>query len=430
MTRLKKMVFTNFSKAQHREAFCLRPDNERELIDYMSHQSPMTVLARGAGLSYSDSSLCHEGLIIDGSRLNHLIDFDSETSIAVCQGGVSFKDLFLYHKDYIPPIIPGTVHATIAGGIAHDIHGKNNHHASSFGYHVLWFDLLIGKKTYHCNIKDNPELFYATVGGLGLTGIIMRAGIKLKKATRFVQVENKQFESIKSLTEAMSTYGLKSTYQVAWLDLLHHEPRALLSSANHCSPFTYKEKKIHTVSQFHFGLIRQWNMKLFNKLYFNSKKLNEYLSLEQFNNPLDKVRHWNRLYGPKGLIQFQAVFTQEQACSTIERLIQIIRSHQATPTLAVLKLFIQSGNGLLSFCKPGFTIAIDFINNDKAHHAIKAMNQLISELNGRIYLAKDLLLTPEQFRSMYPNYEQWSHIMKHYQSPMQSELARRLRITE
>lgn len=430
MMRTPKMVFTNFSKAKHSEALCLRPDNERDLINHFAINKPASILARGSGLSYSDSNLCNEGLIIDTSRLNHLIEFDPGTAIAVCQGGASIKDLFLFHPEFIPPVIPGTVHATVAGGIAHDVHGKNNHHAGSFGHHVLWFDLLIRDKVYHCSREENKELFLATIGGLGLTGIILRVGLQLKNASRCVQVENKQFDSIKSLTETMSTYGLNYNYQVAWLDLLHQGPRSLLSFANHSASFTYKEEKSHTVSKFPFGLIKQWNMKLFNTFYFNSKKPTEQLPLEQFNNPLDKMQHWNRLYGPKGLIQFQAVFNQEHAHSTIEHLVQIIRSNQATPTLTVLKLFIQPGDGLLSFCRAGFTIAIDFIHNTHAQKAITAMNQFITELNGRIYLAKDLLLTPEQFRNMYPHHEQWSQIIKRYQSPMQSELAKRLRITE
>lgn len=428
--RSKKMRLTNFSRATSCTSLCVRPDNEKELIDYINTNQSTKLLARGAGQSYSDCCLYNEGIVIDTSRLNHLIDFDNTAQDGVCQGDVVIKDLFLFHHEFIPQVIPGTVHATIAGGIAHDVHGKNSHHAGSFGHHIQWLDLLLGNKIYHCSKEENRDLFYATIGGLGLTGIILRVAIRLKKASRFVQVENKPFDSMKSLTETMSTYGLNYDYQVAWIDLLHPEPRALLSFANHCPPFPNKEEPIHKVVKVPFGLIKQWNMKLFNKLYYSSKKPTEKLTLEQFNNPLDKMAHWNRLYGPKGLIQFQAVFAQQHADSTLEKLLAIIRSHQATPTLAVLKLLIRSGEGLLSFCKPGFTIAIDFVNNSNAHKAIRSMNQLITELDGRIYLAKDLLLTPEQFRSMYQNHEQFTQILKYYQSPMQSDLAKRLRITE
>ncbi|KTD32389.1 hypothetical protein Lmor_2327 [Legionella moravica] len=428
--RSKKMILTNFSRAKYSESFCLRPDNERQLTECYSPERAIPMLARGAGLSYSDSCLNENGLIIDNSRMNHLISFDPDTETAICQSGVSIQDLFLLHPEYIPSVLPGTVHSTLAGGIAHDVHGKNNSDEGSFGQHILWFDLIIKNKKYHCSRDHHHDLFFATLGGAGLTGIITRIGIKLKKASRCVQVEHKQHYSIKSLTEEMSAKGLDYQYQVAWLDLLHHEPRAILSLANHCDSIPFKQEKIHSVSKFPFSLIKEWNIKLFNTFYFKSKKPVEQLPLLEFNNPLDKIKHWNRLYGPKGLIQFQAVFNQENAHHTIEQLIQIIRTHKASPTLAVLKLFMQSGEGLLSFCTPGFTLAIDFINNQYAQKAIMAMNQFITELNGRVYLAKDLLLTPEQFRIQYERHAELSEIIKHYQSPMRSDLAKRLRITE
>lgn len=430
MMRVKKITFTNFSHANYSESSCLRPDNERQLLEYLVKNKPSGMLARGSGLSYSDSCLNKNGLIIDMQRFNHLIEFDSTTGIAVCQGGVLINDLFLLHPEFIPAVIPGTVHATVAGGIAHDVHGKNNHHAGSFGHHIVWIDLLVKDKIIRCSRDRQDDLFYATIGGLGLTGIIIKAAIRLKRKSRFVQVENTQFNSIRTLTETMSTHGLNYEYQVAWLDLLHSEPRAILSLASHCSPFPYKKEKIHSVPRFPMRVISSWNMKWFNKLFFNSKKPFEKLILEEFNNPLDKMLHWNRLYGPKGLIQFQAVFKQEHAGEMIEQLISLIRQHQATPTLAVLKLFIQTGEGLLSFCNPGFTIAIDFINNAKAREAVLAMNQFITGNKGRVYLAKDLLLTPEQYQSMYPNYQPFKTLLNQYECSMQSDLSKRLGITQ
>lgn len=224
----------------------------------------------------------------------------------------------------------------------------------------------------------------------------------------------------------MKTMGIHHDYQVAWLDLLNPALRAILSVADYCEPFATKRTKIHTIPNIPFSLIKSWNMKLFNQYFFNSKKKCEQLTLEQFNNPLDKLMHWNRLYGPKGLIQFQAVFNEDHAPDTLEQLVQLMRAHKATPTLAVLKLFTQSGEGLLSFCKPGFTLAVDFINNPQAKQAISAMNQLITELNGRVYLAKDLLLNEEQFHQMYEKHEQFSQTLKQHGCTMHSDLAQRL----
>lgn len=425
----KKQILSNFSRTKS-QSFCLRPDNEEDLAHYIADNPQQSLLIRGSGLSYNDSCFNTNGYVIDSERLNHLIDFDPQTGIVICQGGVPLKDLFLLNPDFIPPVLPGTVHATVAGGIAHDVHGKNNHNAGSFGHHLISFDLLIGNKKIHCNRNENNDLFHATIAGLGLTGVITRASLRLKKASRFILAKHIQFQSLKELTEFMLTYGVNYDYQVAWLDLLNSKPCAILSIANHCEPLNIKEYKPYSIPKIPFSLIRSWNMKLFNRYFFNSKKKEEKLTLEQFNNPLDKIKHWNRLYGPKGLIQFQAVFDTGQVITILEHLIQIMRTSNATPTLAVLKLFNRSGEGLLSFCKPGFTLAVDFIHNSAAKQAISSMNQLIIELNGRIYLAKDSLLNEEQYRKMYENHTQFSEILKHHTCTMHSDLATRLGITK
>ncbi|PWY56377.1 L-gululonolactone oxidase [Legionella qingyii] len=426
--RSKTKTLTNFSRARYSQSFCLRPDNEEQLADYLAHNPQENILVRGSGLCYNDSCFNTDGFIIDSERLNHFINFNPETGIVTCQGGVPLKDLFLVHPDFIPPVLPGTVHATVAGGIAHDVHGKNNHLEGSFGHHLIEFDLLIGSKKIHCSRSENNELFHATIAGLGLTGIITRAALRLKKAPRFVQTKHKQFESLQSLTEYMVTEGIHHDYQVAWLDLLNPVPRALFSVADYCDPFDDKKLKIHSIPKIPFSLIRPWGIKLFNQIFFNHKKGQEKLTLEQFNNPLDKLMHWNRLYGPKGLVQFQAVFSTDHASTTLERLVQLIRLHKATPTLAVLKLFTQSGEGLLSFCQPGFTLAVDFIHNVQAKQAMYAMNQLITELNGRVYLAKDFLLNEEQYHQMYEKHEQFSQTLKRHACIMNSDLANRLGI--
>lgn len=426
----KKILFSNFSRAIFSQASCIRPDNEQELTDYRTHHPQQSILARGAGLSYNDSCFNTNGIIIDNSRFNHFLDFDEATGIVVCQGAVTFKDLFLLHPDFIPPVIPGTLHATVAGGAAHDVHGKNNHHAGSFGKHIIWMDLLLGSQKIHCSREQNSDLFHATIAGLGLTGIILQMAIRLQRSTRFVLTKHKQFTTFNALIESMATYGLKHDYQVAWLDLLTPKSRAILSVANHCESFANKESSPHTIPKLPFSCIKAWNIKLFNALFFSCQKSEEKCSLQQFNNPLDKLKDWNRLYGPKGLIQFQAVFSQELAATTIEQIMQLIKTYRATPTLAVLKLFTQSGDGLLSFCKPGFTLAIDFIYSKQATQAIAAMNQLITEIKGHIYLAKDLALNDEQYKKMYEKHGEFSHVLKRYDCHMHSDLATRLGILQ
>lgn len=439
--RSKKIRLTNFSRALYSESPCIRPDNQHDLVSTTTALKQH--LARGAGLSYNDSCLNRDKPIIDMQRFNHFIDFDPETGILICQANLNFKDVFLIHPDYIPPVIPGTLKATLAGGIAHDIHGKNNPDAGSFGHHLLWIELLIRNRIIRCGPNENQDLFHATIAGLGLTGIILRIALRLKRASRFVQAEYKTFTSMSPLIEYMSTKGLGHDYQAAWVDLLHSEPRAILSLATHCETGTltgstvvpeqtvaHNAPKIYRIPKLPFKLLNRWDMTLFNKFYFNNPKSREKISLVEFNNPLDRIDNWNNVYGSKGLIQFQALFPQDKGEETLKRLLAIIKTHSATPTLATLKLFLTPGTGLISFCKPGFTITIDFINNEEAQHAVRAMNQLITELNGHIYLAKDLFLTSEQYQKMYARHEEFKTVLHNYQPVMCSDLAQRLGIIQ
>ena len=156
-------------------------------------------------------------------------------------------------------------------------------------------ELIVNGKIVRCNREENSSLFYATIGGLGLTGVITRVAIRLKKASRFVEVEHRNYNSFAPLIEQMSNKGINYDFQVAWIDLLNSPHRSVLSLANHCDSAPPNEIPRRTVPKFHFGLIKAWNMKWFNKLYIQSKKRTQRLSLEEFNNPLDTLAHWNRL---------------------------------------------------------------------------------------------------------------------------------------
>lgn len=425
--RSQKRSFTSFSHAVQSQSKGLRPEREDELEACFHKKSEKGFLARGKGLSYNDCCLNDQGYLIETTRLNHFLNFDSATGLLACQSAVSFADLFLLDSGFIPPVIPGTVHVTLAGGIANDVHGKNNPLAGSFSEHVEWFNLQIGRQSIHCQREQNPELFFATIGGLGLTGIITRIGLKLRPGSPYVNVEKKSFTELQTLFQQMTENKSRVDYQAAWLDLLN-QPRALLFQAQESSHECEPRLTSFSIPKVPVRLVYAWTMKQFNRWYFKRNIKRSCQSLIEFNNPLDKLRHWNRLYGQKGFIQFQGVFDEENACQTLQHLVEIIRRCKATPTLAVLKLLGRSGPGLLSFCQPGFTLAVDFIHNQAAREAIAAMNQYLCDIGGKVYLAKDLLLTPEQFRHMYPGHAQFSNILKEYRSPMQSDLGRRLGI--
>ena len=429
----KTQQFSNFSHAIHTTASTIRPDEEEHIKDIFPATAGQGILARGNGLSYSDCCVNHKKIIVDTTRLNHILSFDPATGIAVCQGAVTFADLFLIDPHFIPPVLPGTLHATIAGGVANDVHGKNNPHAGSFGHHIEWIELQVGAQSLRCSHSENTTLFKATIAGLGLTGIIKRIAVRLCKASRVVIKKTEKFSCFPSLLQRMQHEGIQYDYQMAWLDLLN-KPRALLSLANHVAPLhdekiNNSSKRIYTVPRLPIRLINHSLMKQFNRIYYQQANTEtQRVPLKQFNNPLDEINHWNRLYGKNGLLQFQAVFGVADAHTTLDALLKIIKSHQATPTLAVLKYFTQAGVGLLSFAEPGFTLAIDFIHNPQARRAITDMNQLISTLRGKIYLAKDLLLNRQQFTTMYPQHLEFCDSLAKHNSPMSSDLGKRLGI--
>ena len=423
--------FSNFSQVLQTHSTCFRPDDEEQLNTMLAQKQTESLLARGNGLSYSDCCTLNEGVVIDTSRLNHLLSFDPATGIAVCQGAVTFADLFLLDPAYIPPILPGTIYATLAGGIANDVHGKNNHQLGTMGDHLDWIELQIAEQTILCSRQENSDLFFATIAGLGLTGVIKRISIHLRKTSRFVDTKTERHLDFKILLKRMQEQGIKHDYQVAWLDLLN-KPRALLSFADHCEPIAASSKSGRLSSSIRvpklpIRVLNSWLMKQFNRLYYHlSPTGNKVRPLWQFNNPLDRIGNWNHLYGKKGLLQFQALFAENNAQHTLEKISALIELHKASPMLAVLKYFTRPGPGLLSFVKPGFTIAIDFIPNPQAYQAIKALNQFITESDGRIYLAKDLTLTSTQFGTMYTEHPKFSGIRAAYNTQMHSDLSKRL----
>ncbi|WP_131781277.1 FAD-binding oxidoreductase [Legionella gresilensis] len=430
--RSKKMLFSNFTQAVSSNSECYRPEREPQLAALFNYiqNTDKTLLARGKGLSYSDCCLNQNGIIVDTSRFNHFLSFDKDKETIVCQPAITFADLLSVHPSYIPPVIPGTLHATLGGGIANDVHGKNNIHLGTLGQHVQWLELQIGEQTFYCSNEENQQLFQATIGGLGLTGVIKRMAIKMRQASRTIKVQIKKYYHWDSLLNHMENQAENNDYMVAWLDFLN-DNRALLTFGNHYQEeISHKTPLILTVPSLPLRLITRLGMKIYNQYYFHqAKEISVLQSVSQFNNPLDSIQHWNRLYGKQGLLQFQGLFNPTIAIELLAELQKIINHYHAVPTLAVLKYFKRPASGLLSFVEPGFTLAIDFINNKQAKYAIEKMNQLITDVKGKIYLAKDLFLTREQFESQYPNHQSFCHILGQYSPQMSSNLSCRLGLT-
>lgn len=424
--RERETVFSNFGRSVCSRATHLRPESTGEIPDIITQAAHRGLLARGHGLSYGDSAVNDGGLVAETSRLNHLLAFDAETGVLECEAGTLLRDLFLVDTAFIPPVLPGTLQATVGGAIAHDVHGKNNPHTASFGHHIAWIDLQTRSGLMRIHDKKDPELFAATIGGLGLTGIIVRAGLRLLQKPRTLSVHTEALDSLHTLLASMRTNSNTTDYQVAWINGFNpHE--LLYTRADYVDGVSAPKPRQLTLPPLPVRLTFAPILRAFNALYFRTAAHPAtIMDIRHFNNPLDRLRHWNRLYGREGPWQCQWLIDENHAEQTIERVLAICADAGSIPALLVLKYFNKSGNGLLSFVKPGFSLAMDFAPSLSAKRAIHAIHSLITGFGGSVYLAKDLFWSKEDFDCMYPEASRFKELLEAYQSPMRSNLGRRL----
>ena len=378
----------------------------------------VTFLPYGNGRSYGDSCLNKEGISLDVKALNHLISFDPKTHILRCEGGVLLADI-LHHfvpRGWFLSVTPGTQYVTIGGAIANDVHGKNHHRRGSFGNHVIRLALLRSDgQTLICSRTQNADLFHATIGGLGLTGLILWAEIMLMPIDApCMHVETSRFESLEEFFSRSAESAWKFEYTVAWLDCAASDAmgRGIFIRANHCSRVTDSKKNLFSKGitlPFNLPgwLINNFSSKVFNSIYFNAHPpgvFEQTLDYNQFFYPLDKVRHWNRLYGKKGFFQYQCVVPVEQGTEHINALLKMVKGSAIASPLAVLKVFGEiESTGMLSFPRHGVTLAMDFPN--RGSHVLTLFDQLdaiVAEAGGAVYPAKDARMSAENFKRFFP----------------------------
>lgn len=379
------------------------------------------LLPYGNGRSYGDSCLNDGADLIDTRALDRFIHFDPNAGQLCCEAGVLLADILqlIVGQGWFLPVTPGTRFVTLGGAIANDVHGKNHHVAGTFGHHVERFELLRSDgQRLICSLDENPELFFATIGGLGLTGLITWAEIKLKRINNpWVQTETIKMASLDEFFTLAAESDRDYDYTVAWLDCLargNSLGRGLFMRGNHAAPLCRQAapasaKRLHVPLVPPFSLIDGFSLRLFNALYYG-KQWRRRRSLTQhyepFFYPLDSILHWNRIYGPKGFLQYQCVVPMDQGQTAIREILErIARSGQGS-FLSVLKVF---GNrpalGLLSFPRPGVTLALDFPNQgEKTFTLLDQLDSLVSLAGGAVYPAKDARMSPRHFQTYYPNH--------------------------
>lgn len=421
----------------------MRPTKEKEIKQGYLRLSDNGVIPRGCGRSYGDESTNDDGRVIDLVNYNKHISIDTLSRIVICDSGVTIKQLVdrFLPDGLIPPVCPGTGFVTIGGAIANDVHGKNHDVHGSFGDHLLWMEILLPSgDVLRASREQHSDLFHATIGGIGLTGIILRASFKmLDIGSNAVRVNEEQISSLDLIMERILNTEKQNMFSVAWIDANaqgENLGRGILITANPHDAYIPVKRKITLSVPFKLPswILNRYSVKIFNHFYYHRiRGVKESIQdFQQFVFPLDKIHNWNRLYGSKGAYQFQCVIPHEHAKQCIREILQLCGSESAASPLAVLKTMNRQGIGYLSFPKPGITLALDFPCTIQSRELIKTLYNMVLENSGRIYLAKDSCLSAKQLIAMYPELNKFLLVKKHYdpQGWLQSDTSRRLGISK
>lgn len=378
-----------------------------------------TFLPYGLGKSYGDSCLNPENNLIGTRFLNRLIKFDPVNGILEAESGVTLEQCinFLMPRGWFLPVTPGTKLITLGGAIANDVHGKNHHKSGTIGNHIISFELL--RSDYSrtlCSLKENPELFAATIGGLGLTGLITKIEIQCIKCDGpLIDCENIKFRSFEQFFE-INEESKAFEYTVAWIDT-NSDGSGIYTRGN----FSVKEHQIsyddfkHSATPFPFelDLINPVSVYIFNSLFYAKQledKEKKQVHFNPFFYPLDAVFGWNKVYGKKGFLQYQFVIPHEAGLLGLKEIYHRLKASGNSSFLTVLKTFgdIKSP-GILSFPKPGITMAIDFkITNNQIFKTLDKVDEVVKHFGGILYPAKDARMSGDNFRKFYPQWDVFS----------------------
>jgi FAD/FMN-containing dehydrogenase len=379
-----------------------------------------SLIARGLGRSYGDSALSPN--VISTCRLDHFQSFDAAKGILSCAAGVSLNEILslTIPRGWFLPVTPGTKYVTVGGAIAADVHGKNHHCEGTFGTHVRRLTILLGSgEIVSCSPQENAQLFHATCGGMGLTGIVIAATIQLKRINSSVIVEH-TLKGI-NLEQTLDLFSLteQSTYSVAWIDCVATGKklgRSLVMVGEHADEGTlhvHSSRTIDVSIELPSTLINSHSIGAFNALYYHrmlKTRLRRRVSYESYFYPLDKLSNWNRLYGRSGFLQYQFAIPKAAGVAALKDILQRIALTGKASFLAVLKAFGPANSNLLSFPLEGWTLALDFQNSPSTHKLLDELDRPVLAYGGKIYLAKDARMSEHTFKEGYEHWQTFEEI--------------------
>lgn len=382
---------------------------------------PSGLLAYGNGRSYGDSCQNTGGTLIDMRNCGKILGFDKATGVLEAEAGVLLADVieFAAPLGFFPPVVPGTKFVTLGGAVANDIHGKNHHRRGTFGCHVISLGLLRSDgNEYNCSPSRNPGLFSATIGGMGLTGLITSVSLRLIKVSSLeIEETVTPFGSLGDFFDQAAEADKANEYAVAWIDQLATggaEGRGLLITGNHArgrprAPGKLAGNRFSVPVRPPVNLLNRPFVRIFNAAYRMAKSrgpVRRYSSPDSFFFPLDGVANWNWLYGPRGLVQHQSVVPECEARRTVSKLLAAARDGGNASFLTVLKRFgTLRSPGTISFPRPGYTLTLDFaFQGPRTVDLMQRLNRITTEAGGAVNPYKDAHMSGETFAASFPSW--------------------------
>jgi decaprenylphospho-beta-D-ribofuranose 2-oxidase len=408
------------------------------------------VIPRGLGRAYNNAAQCAGGVVISTAGLNRIIGLDTATGLVTCEAGVSLEQLMVagLPAGWFVPVSPGTRQVTVGGAIAADVHGKNHHVAGSFAGHVRSLQLVLpGGEPRTVTEQSDPALFWATAGGMGLTGLITQATIQLRRvASSRVRVDTVRTADIDETMAVLAEHDRRYSYTVAWSDSGARgaglgrsvitsgdfaEPAAL-PPRDAADPFAFRPgARLSVPATFPPGLINRYTVAVASAAYYRKaprSRSGEIQPIGAFFHPLDGVRNWNLVYGPGGFRQYQYV-VPSGAEAAVRRSFELVSRARAPSFVTVLKRFGPGDAGLMSFPMAGWTLALDFpARTPGLDRLLGALDRLVVEAGGRVYLAKDSRVPPDVLAEMYPRLDEFRKLRAELDPAglLASDLSRRL----